>query len=72
MSASSASPPLLQKKTRPGPARCTMRRASSPWLGWRKRLLTWISSPAWRWIAATQCGWQWPSELTAMPEVKSR
>src|SRR6056297_2968080 len=31
-----------------------------------------MNRPAWRWIASTTWGWQWPVEVTAMPPVKSR
>ena len=32
----------------------------------------WMKVAAWRWIASTTCGWQWPVLVTAMPLLKSR
>ena len=75
IAASSASVPLLQKKTADpsgAPARDSRRSASSTWGTEVKKFDTCTSCPACFDTAATSAGWLWPSALTAMPPTRSR
>ena len=73
IAASLASAPELAKKTRPSaPSRARMRSASSISRSCRNRLEVCATSATWRLTASTMAGWACPSELTAIPAIRSR
>jgi hypothetical protein len=72
-----AAAPELQKKTWPAdpvaaPTSASTWRAASSATGLAKKLETCSSVAAWRLSASVTAGWEWPSEVTARPQRKSR